>query len=110
MRPRIIYCEDCGKPRTTTCPTTTRCKACQEEADQQRIERWKDNIKKADRDFGGYYGKSTQCKCPRCGIIHVRRIDWTGNGVPRIYCRTCDKAMDVDGYAQEQEARFRVQI
>lgn len=103
-------CRDCGKPTIRRCPTTIRCLPCQKEADQRRIERWKDSIKKADRDFGGYYGKPTKCKCPTCGKIHTRRLNWTGHGMPLIYCRTCDKAMDMEGYAQEQETRYEVRI
>lgn len=31
----------------------------------------------------------TACKCPRCGISHKARIFWTGNGTPRVFCKTC---------------------
>jgi hypothetical protein len=107
----IIMCRDCGKPTIRRCPTTIRCLPCQKEADQQRIERWKDNIKKADRDFGGYYGKPTVCICPMCGKQHTIRLDWTGHGTPRVYCHACKAGMvDTYGYAQENEKRFEVQI
>ena len=28
-------------------------------------------------------------KCPGCGKIHKVKLDWTGNGIPRIYCEKC---------------------
>ena len=31
------------------------------------------------------------CICPFCGVTHVVRMFWTGNGVPRIYCKLCQK-------------------
>jgi hypothetical protein len=29
------------------------------------------------------------CKCPKCEIGHIKKIYWTGNGVPRIFCSNC---------------------
>lgn len=39
----------------------------------------------------GYYGipRETKCKCPECGVIFVLLIHWTGNGMPRIFCKDC---------------------
>ena len=28
-------------------------------------------------------------KCPKCERIYKRRVYWTGNGMPRIYCNSC---------------------
>ena len=36
------------------------------------------------------YGKQTECKCPRCGKKHMRKINWTGRGIPRKFCGVCD--------------------
>lgn len=30
-----------------------------------------------------------KCICPRCRKEHVRKVDWKGRGVPRIYCNQC---------------------
>ena len=30
-----------------------------------------------------------EAKCPGCGKIHKVKLDWTGNGIPRIYCEKC---------------------
>lgn len=29
------------------------------------------------------------CKCPKCGIVHQKRMTWTGRGMPRKYCNKC---------------------
>lgn len=34
-------------------------------------------------------GKSTVCKCPRCGKMHKLFMNFTGRGVPRCYCYEC---------------------
>ena len=109
MKPHIIYCIDCGSPRLTSCPTTIRCEACQKEADQQRIERWKDKIKgSVERDLGYQGGKQTKCKCPTCVKIHKRVLNWTGRGMPRVYCNACIRL--VADYAYEQESRYGLSL
>jgi len=32
-----------------------------------------------------------ECKCPMCEKFHriVAQYEWTGNGIPRIYCTSC---------------------
>lgn len=39
----------------------------------------------------GYFSgkKKVKCKCPLCEVIHTKMIRFTGNGMPRKYCRTC---------------------
>ena len=34
--------------------------------------------------------KKTQCRCPKCNVIHTKKIFWTGDTAPRIYCESCD--------------------
>lgn len=29
------------------------------------------------------------CKCPRCEKVHEAMIQWSGRGMPRVYCATC---------------------
>lgn len=29
---------------------------------------------------------NTDCICPKCSKFHIKRIAWTGNGIPRILC------------------------
>lgn len=36
------------------------------------------------------YGKATVCKCPKCGRMHKRKINFIGRGIPRKYCEQCD--------------------
>lgn len=31
----------------------------------------------------------TICKCPKCDLLHQTYIQWTGRGMPRIFCATC---------------------
>lgn len=33
--------------------------------------------------------RSVKCICPKCGITHVLKFLWTGNGTPRKYCHRC---------------------
>ena len=35
------------------------------------------------------YGKMTECKCPKCCKIHLRKIRWIGRGTPRMFCDNC---------------------
>lgn len=32
-----------------------------------------------------------KCICPRCSIIHIKPIYWTGRGIPRKYCSVCSR-------------------
>ena len=32
---------------------------------------------------------SILCKCPACEKLHRVKLYWTGNGIPRKYCRAC---------------------
>lgn len=34
-------------------------------------------------------GKSTLCKCPLCGKMHRKMMNWKGRGVPKVYCDKC---------------------
>jgi hypothetical protein len=52
-----------------------------------------------------------ECKCPFCGTKHMKKIYWTGKGVPRISCpkhaplfRETDDG-DIVYYAQEAHKR-----
>ena len=33
--------------------------------------------------------KRIECKCPRCEDIYLRRMKWSGNGMPRKICERC---------------------
>jgi len=33
--------------------------------------------------------KRIECKCPRCESIYLRRMKWSGNGMPRKVCERC---------------------
>jgi transposase-like protein len=30
-----------------------------------------------------------ECKCPKCEVLHVKKVNWAGRGVPRIACSKC---------------------
>jgi hypothetical protein len=32
---------------------------------------------------------SITCKCPKCGQHHKTFMNWSGRGIPRIYCSLC---------------------
>jgi len=46
-------------------------------------------IYESNINFDLLKSKKTQCKCPKCGKIYYKRIAWTGQGMPRIFCPTC---------------------
>jgi hypothetical protein len=103
----IIYCQDCHKPTRRTCPTTKRCRTCQDIADKERKSKWKE---KADRDIGGYYGKPTKCLCPMCGKEFIRRLDWTGRGKPRVYCSNCREFIESGYFPEPHVLRFEARV
>lgn len=44
------------------------------------------------------------CICPKCRIKHKKRLFWSGNGIPRIYCKDCRQTIFYNDYDyQEQE-------
>lgn len=36
------------------------------------------------------------CRCPNCGTIHRKEINWTGRGTPRIFCEPCISTLDMN--------------
>ena len=46
--------------------------------------------------------RPTTAKCPLCERLHKVSINWTGRGMPRIYCESC-KYLDVVRYGQLEE-------
>ena len=44
---------------------------------------------KQNRDYPECGKSSTACKCPKCGEDHRAFLQWTGRGVPRIFCADC---------------------
>ena len=39
-------------------------------------------------------GKSQTCKCPKCEQNHKKFMDWTGNGIPRVFCDNCHRSFE----------------
>jgi uncharacterized radical SAM superfamily Fe-S cluster-containing enzyme len=33
--------------------------------------------------------KIVKCLCPKCRKNYYRKLYWSGNGMPRIYCQYC---------------------
>lgn len=33
--------------------------------------------------------RSIKCICPRCGKKHKLSLFWTGDGIPKKYCKKC---------------------
>lgn len=44
------------------------------------------NYSKSNREV---YGKMTLARCPKCQEHHHVRLNWIGNGTPRIFCDAC---------------------
>lgn len=40
------------------------------------------------------FAKKTQCYCPLCEKEYFRTMEFTGNGIPRINCDRCKKAIE----------------
>ena len=34
--------------------------------------------------------RMTECICPSCEQKHHKRMEWTGNGIPRKFCPFCE--------------------
>jgi hypothetical protein len=52
----------------------------------------KEPLEDADNNFDGgtNLAKSKmECICPRCGKMHIMKIQWIGKGVPRKFCQHC---------------------
>jgi hypothetical protein len=60
-------------------------------ASTEAIARYREEIQSACR--------STVCKCPKCDRHHLAWINWTGRGIPRIYCYECKHNGHIDEYA-----------
>ncbi len=58
---------------------------------KQSKEKWANRRlkRKNHKDYLECGKASTTCKCPKCGIEHETYIQWTGRGVPRIFCGNC---------------------
>jgi hypothetical protein len=42
----------------------------------------------------GNDGMPTKALCPKCGNLHVVRLNWIGRGVPRVYCGNCKQVLE----------------
>jgi hypothetical protein len=42
--------------------------------------------------------QSTVARCPKCDRYHKTWINWTGHGIPRIYCHDCKHTGRIDQY------------
>lgn len=38
--------------------------------------------------------KWTVCRCPMCEKSHKKYLNYTGRGVPRVYCSRCEQIME----------------
>ena len=51
-----------------------------------------------------YFGSGcikTLCKCPSCEKLYHRLINWTGRGIPRIYCEYCRNLKSISSDCEE---------
>jgi len=39
------------------------------------------------------FKKLVECKCPKCEETHMVLINWTGTGMPKIFCPECKRGM-----------------
>lgn len=39
--------------------------------------------------YKDHLSSATDAVCPKCGRKHKRTLNWTGRGVPRVYCARC---------------------
>jgi len=64
-----------------------RCQSC-----AAKVRREPRRPDAADRSGGE--GRMIKAQCPRCGVLHLTRIFWTGKGLPRLFCPACKLIMD----------------
>ena len=53
--------------------------------------------------------KRIVCHCPKCNQIHKKKMLWTGNGKPRLYCDSC-RMQFVNRSDMDEIAEHRVNI
>lgn len=63
-------------------------------------QRRKDHLKKLHEERKlDIVEKPTKVICPHCGKIHEKTMEWTGRGIPKIFCSSCKFL--TRGYNQE---------
>ena len=45
------------------------------------------------------FKKPTICVCPTCRKKHMLKMHWIGTGIPRKYCRKCEKSSNISKLA-----------
>ncbi len=87
---RMMKCQRCGEK----VEWKSRRKYCLKCADIVNREMHKEYIKKNGRTPKKHTVRKVKCKCPRCEKIHIVAMQWTGNGMPRVYCYNCSYLID----------------
>lgn len=80
----MMNCGRCGKP-TIKRPKKEYCSRCSTIVNKESN---KEYILKNGR-IPKKSKTKTVCKCPLCGKLHKKLINWVGRGIPRIYCENC---------------------
>jgi hypothetical protein len=54
-------------------------------------ERWLNQMRRRQQIREQYYAakEPVQCKCPKCEKEHETYLQWSGRGIPRVFCPAC---------------------
>ncbi len=54
-------------------------------------QRWGKQVRRRQQIREQYLAAKTpmRCKCPKCEKVHESHLQWSGRGMPRVFCNTC---------------------
>lgn len=67
----------------------TRRKFCDENCRRKHGNR----VKQMCKQNKGRNTKLVECKCPKCERLHMVKLFWVGDSMPRKYCPICAKVV-----------------
>jgi len=87
----------CGVSFILNSPVQKYAPGCEGAAYLRKNRRYLTELRRQKRIFKSAETYHT-CKCPTCEKTHRKKIFWTGNGIPKVFCDTC-KTPTEDRYA-----------
>ena len=52
------------------------------------------------------FGDETECLCPKCRTIHIKKMNWIGRGIPRKFCPNCEWVRDTYGAITDDLSQY----
>lgn len=82
----VRKCKKCRQPFETMSNNGQYCPTCNTKEEKRKRHRDKQadlttELRSSDR--------MVLCYCPRCENMHRAKLNWSGHGIPHIYCMRC---------------------